>query len=513
MTSQKLYGESMTPMTSVQASTSPMAQPYYNMNTMNPMVMNSYQQRIPTNMDFSTAMGGIGGTGMNSQCMSPGMGTMGSFPPMNTGVPQMNGMNSYMPGGMGPMNQMMPYSSRDLQEADSPVSSVLQRARQEKTYRRSYTHAKPPYSYISLITMSIQNNPNKMVTLAEIYQFIMDLFPYYRQNQQRWQNSIRHSLSFNDCFVKIPRTPDKPGKGSFWSLHPESGNMFENGCYLRRQKRFKAEKKEKKPSTNLGSQQGLTHNQTSPNPLNKSPHDDKSSHDINMTSPVNNNQPPPHPSHHGNHHHNQLQPPPNDPVNTVTQLLENATKLEPSENLYGTNGVLPSGNPLDKYMPCDKYNHVDKYNPLHDKYQLPMHDKYPIADKYSHLSDKYNTDPTGHLHQQIQSDLGPSLHPSVLLPYGKDYNNSHKDYNSYLKDYSLKDYHTSSLPYSINSLLNNQTVDQKDYAGMYNSSLSPLPVSATGGGLGPHGMSLHDQHSYYPSAVYGHHQTSSTPAL
>jgi len=97
--------------------------------------------------------------------------------------------------------------------------------RDDKTYRRSYTHAKPPYSYISLITMAIQNSPSKMLTLSEIYQFIMDLFPFYRQNQQRWQNSIRHSLSFNDCFVKVPRTPDKPGKGSFWALHPESGNM------------------------------------------------------------------------------------------------------------------------------------------------------------------------------------------------------------------------------------------------------------------------------------------------
>jgi hypothetical protein len=78
-----------------------------------------------------------------------------------------------------------------------------------------------------------------MCTLSQIYQYIQDRYPYYRQNQQRWQNSIRHSLSFNDCFVKVPRSTDRPGKGSFWALHPDSGNMFENGCYLRRQKRFK----------------------------------------------------------------------------------------------------------------------------------------------------------------------------------------------------------------------------------------------------------------------------------
>ncbi|CAF1254014.1 unnamed protein product [Adineta steineri] len=111
-------------------------------------------------------------------------------------------------------------------------------------YRRNFNAcAKPPYSYISLITMAIQLSANRMCTLSEIYQFIMDSFPYYRQNQQRWQNSIRHSLSFNDCFVKVPRSPDRPGKGSYWALHQEATNMFENGCYLRRQKRFKCTKR------------------------------------------------------------------------------------------------------------------------------------------------------------------------------------------------------------------------------------------------------------------------------
>ncbi|UJR21937.1 hypothetical protein I4U23_025006 [Adineta vaga] len=111
-------------------------------------------------------------------------------------------------------------------------------------YRRNFNAcAKPPYSYISLITMAIQLSASRMCTLSEIYQFIMDSFPYYRQNQQRWQNSIRHSLSFNDCFVKVPRSPDRPGKGSYWALHQEATNMFENGCYLRRQKRFKCTKR------------------------------------------------------------------------------------------------------------------------------------------------------------------------------------------------------------------------------------------------------------------------------
>ncbi|XP_075215235.1 fork head domain-containing protein FD4-like [Lycorma delicatula] len=130
--------------------------------------------------------------------------------------------------------------------------------------RESYGDQKPPYSYISLTAMAIWSSPEKMLPLSDIYRFISDRFPYYRRNTQRWQNSLRHNLSFNDCFVKIPRRPDRPGKGAYWALHPAALDMFENGSFLRRRKRFKLPKQEKSQSDRTTSSSEVTKTSTPP---------------------------------------------------------------------------------------------------------------------------------------------------------------------------------------------------------------------------------------------------------
>ncbi|KAJ1644221.1 hypothetical protein LPJ64_004073 [Coemansia asiatica] len=88
---------------------------------------------------------------------------------------------------------------------------------------------RPPYSYTALIAQAILVSKNKQLTLREIYDSINNMYPQICQGPDvGWQNTIRHNLSLNLCFKRIPRSQLSAsessklrGKGSYWTVDVE----------------------------------------------------------------------------------------------------------------------------------------------------------------------------------------------------------------------------------------------------------------------------------------------------
>ncbi|KAI9252687.1 fork head domain-containing protein [Helicostylum pulchrum] len=80
------------------------------------------------------------------------------------------------------------------------------------------TEGKPPYSYATLIKYAIERSAENKLTLSQIYQWVIDHYPYYGSAGSGWKNSIRHNLSLNKSFVRVPRPVNEPGKGSYWTV-------------------------------------------------------------------------------------------------------------------------------------------------------------------------------------------------------------------------------------------------------------------------------------------------------
>ncbi|KAF7258617.1 hypothetical protein EG68_03769 [Paragonimus skrjabini miyazakii] len=107
-----------------------------------------------------------------------------------------------------------------------PFSGSLLDPQVRLDYRTKWT-GKPPFSYATLICLAMRELGKPKVTLSDIYGWIMNNFAYYRHTDSSWQNSVRHNLSLNKCFEKVPRDKNERGKGGFWRVNPKHADWLE----------------------------------------------------------------------------------------------------------------------------------------------------------------------------------------------------------------------------------------------------------------------------------------------
>jgi forkhead box protein J2/3 len=90
---------------------------------------------------------------------------------------QENGQNTKVPGGHAAL--------RKAPNAPHDTSAML-----ECNDHSPQKDGKPPYSYANLITFAINSSAKKKMTLSEIYHWICENFPYYKEAGNGWKVSL-----------------------------------------------------------------------------------------------------------------------------------------------------------------------------------------------------------------------------------------------------------------------------------------------------------------------------------
>ena len=84
--------------------------------------------------------------------------------------------------------------------------------------------------------MAFRNSDTGHLPVNEIYNFIVENFPYYRTAKDGWKNSIRHNLSLNKCFEKFENPLNWSKKGCLWGLNSIKCKKLEEECIKCRQR-------------------------------------------------------------------------------------------------------------------------------------------------------------------------------------------------------------------------------------------------------------------------------------
>jgi len=323
-------------------------------------------------------------------------------------------------------------------------------------------------SYTAMIAQAIMRMPFKRATLSEIYTFMTNAFEILKKRGNGWRNCVRHTLSLNECFVKLNRPEN--GRSCNWTIHPSYFDSFGRGDYRKRRSNRKKMRSSVQPWGMLeqqryfscyGNQQqhclppylpqspATSHQEIPPsvNELGSHHHQPQTTHPVwqNYLGSLENTSPPLHRSipttsqefppaaysnmvtaqsnHHsyGNEtlHHKQhpattnshspvQQPPPQSfPVNGYTSNSSNSPTHE-----YGGGHLSPPNNNIADSQHIDRFRyHRSPYAAGYSPYQQKISD---VAEQRTHYEQNYNAERTFY-DRPLPSCSGYSQSPHFLI--------------------------------------------------------------------------------------------------
>ncbi|KAJ7077845.1 hypothetical protein B0H15DRAFT_861154 [Mycena belliarum] len=92
-----------------------------------------------------------------------------------------------------------------------------------------YSTERPLSSYAALIGQAILSSRDHRLTLQEIYEWIVIVYPHFKRGERTWMNSIRHVLSTTVHFRKVSR--ERSAGRSHWAIFDEDLECFANGGF------------------------------------------------------------------------------------------------------------------------------------------------------------------------------------------------------------------------------------------------------------------------------------------
>ena len=112
----------------------------------------------------------------------------------------------------------------DLLSMVSPVTCLNESA---CSMESSGVLEKPSLSYAALITRALEKADGNRATVQELYQLIVEEFPYFATvDKKSWQSSMRSTLCMNDAFAKCSESSGQK-QGGYWIMSPNKVHAIE----------------------------------------------------------------------------------------------------------------------------------------------------------------------------------------------------------------------------------------------------------------------------------------------